>query len=210
MRNWCTVQSWCKNDKWTLYIFSHESWYNDTKFIYHRVEIDTQLIQSWCKNDATTFYQFDIQLCINSVSTFHKSWYKYDEELKQSWYKVDTQLCEKPCINFATILYQPICERTLYQLLWEIDTQSIRSWYTTLYELRIHFASTLFQLCCVSNLIRIWYRVDTKLIHNYVSTSYQLSCVSTFLKSWFIVDADWQQNWCKVDTQLCINSVSTL
>ena len=142
------------------------------------------MIQSRYKKSIHSWYTTLYQLCIESASTSHQSWYTVDTK---SWYKVDTEwyttlyrlginfdakFIQILCINFASIFFYSVW--TLHQSWYIVDTKS-------------------------------WYKVDTELIHNFVSTF--IDSVGTLYQCWYTFHT---KRWYKVVTKLTHNSVSTL
>ena len=168
------------------------------------------------------WYTTLFQLCINTVSTLHQSWYKVDTRtlLIQSWhhkfvYKV---VCE--------VRHKVVASNLIAQSL---QKSCIQFWYTnsespTLYQLCIDIVrvSTSHQSLIHSRYKKVdsegWCKVDVKLIHKFaIKVDTQLfsqlciNTLSTLYQSWYKVDT--QLSGYKVDTelisQLCINSAST-
>ena len=185
--------------------------------------VETKLMQRWFKVDTQLCSNFALtldQLCVNSPSTFYKSWYTVDTKL--SWNKVDTELTQSSCIDDAKLI------------------ELLQSWYPALYQTCIKFALSLYYLCINSpstlkkvdtqlihnwidtKLIQSWCKYDIKLAHHFVSTLHQfcVNFVSKLMQSWHRVDSKLMHTGCKVDwklmrswytalQQLCITFVST-
>jgi hypothetical protein len=117
-------------------------------------------------------------------------------------------------MKFASKLIHSRYKKFL-QSLCKVDTELIPNFVSTLYRLRINFASNLLHspnkklyIESASTSHQSWYtvvtkslyRVDTELIYNFVSISCRLpiNFASKLIQSWY-----------RVDTQLCINFLST-
>jgi hypothetical protein len=104
-------------------------------------------------------------------------------KLIQSWYRVDTQFW----INFLSTAYE-LSTKVDAKWIFMVGTKLILSWHTSLYQLFIDCVWTFYQSCYIS---------QDQLPIDYAWTFYQ---------SWCAVNI---KSWSEVDTQDCINFLST-